>query len=396
MRFNWELFGVALALSIIGILLIYSAVEGTNLKSLYLRQCAFLLVAIAIMFILWRIPVRIHDGLAYIYYILILVLLILVLFQANTVKRWIGIGPFGIQPSEFSKIVMIFVLGRWLRDHLKHLDSILTIFVAILLIIPSFLLVVMEPDLGTGIVYWVLLFVMLYAAGVRPLHLFLLLTPLLAMLSAVHWIAWLCYFFTLVFILIRWRVTPKTFIMTMVLAISIGVSTPYVWSRLHPYQRERIMVFLNPSHDPFGAGYQLIQSKIAIGSGGVLGKGFLEGSQTKLAFLPAKHSDFVFSVLGEQFGFMGAIALLFLFWLLLMKTLSIARNARTPFASIVAMAISSIIFFQVFINIAMTVGLAPITGIPLPFVSAGGSSLILFWLMIGILQNIHSQSIEPQ
>ena len=152
------------------------------------------------------------------------------------------------------------------------------------------------------------------------------------------------------------------------------------------------MVFLNPHHDPFGAGYQLIQSKIAIGSGGILGKGILKGTQTKLAFLPAKHSDFVFSVLGEQFGFVGAVVLLFLFYLLIKRILDISSSARTQYGSIVAMGIAGIIEFQVIINVAMTLGFAPITGIPLPFISAGGSSLITFWAMIGVLQNIHAQS----
>jgi len=394
MKFDFGLFAIALALSLIGILIIYSAVVGTGLEMLYLRQMAFLLIGIGVMFFLWRIPIRIHDGLAYVYYILIVILLALALFQHAEVKRWLGVGMFRIQPSEFSKLIMVFALGRWLRDHLKDIDSIFVIAFAILMIIPPFFLVIREPDLGTGIVFSVLLFVMLYAAGTRPLYLFLLLTPLLAMVSAVHWIAWMVYFLLLIFILIRWRVSPTLFVIVVVIAIFIGVSTPYVWSKLHPYQRERIMVFLNPHHDPFGAGYQLIQSKIAIGSGGIFGKGLLEGTQTKLAFLPAKHSDFAFSVLGEQFGFIGAVVLLFLYWLLLMKILALSKSARTPFASIVSAGFGGIIFFQVFINIAMTLGLAPITGIPLPFISAGGSSLIMFWAMVGVLQNIRSQIVE--
>ncbi|RKZ35147.1 rod shape-determining protein RodA [bacterium] len=396
MKFNWGLFLVALTISVVGIIAIYSAVYGTELENLYLRQSAFLLIAIGVMFIFWRIPIRIHDGLAYIYYIIIIAILGITLLQSGEVKRWLGFGIFRIQPSEFSKLAMVLIIGRWIRDNLKNVDSVKTIAVSLLLIVPPFFLVVAEPDLGTGIVFCVLLFVMLYAGGVRPLHLFLLLTPFLAMLSAVHWIVWVIYMIILVSVLIKWRIAPVKFIIVLTMAIFIGTSTPYVWSKLHPYQRERIMVFLNPHHDPFGAGYQLIQSKIAIGSGGVLGKGLLQGTQTKLAFLPAKHSDFVFSVMGEQFGFVGVAILLFMFWVLLKKILDISSSARTPFASVVAMGIAGIIFFQVFINIAMTIGLAPITGIPLPFVSAGGSSLITFWAMIGILQNIHSQAIEPQ
>ncbi len=394
MRFDFGLFISSLLLSIIGILLIYSAVCGTPLQKLYLRQSAFLFVAIGVMVILWRIPVRVHDGMAYIYYILIIAALALALVQGAEVKRWLGVGPLRIQPSELSKLVMILVIGRWFRDHTKSLASPITIGTAILLILLPFFLVMMEPDLGTGIVFFVMLFVMMYGAGVRPLHMFLLLTPALAMVSAFHWLAWAIYFVLLLFILVKWRVTPATFITTVIFAISVGLMTPYVWAHLHSYQRERIMVFLNPGYDPFGAGYQLIQSKIAIGSGGVFGKGFLQGTQTKLAFLPAKHSDFIFAVLGEQFGFIGCFVVLFLYLLLLWRILKIASQARMPYGSIVAFGIAAVISFQVFINIAMTLGLAPITGIPLPFLSSGGSSLVVFWAMIGILQNISSQKIE--
>ncbi len=392
MKFDFPLFLIALLLSIIGIVVIYSATYNTELSGLYLRQIAFLLVGIGVMFFLWRIPLRIHDGFAYVYYIAIIVLLSLTFLEGGRVHRWIRLGPVTVQPSEFSKLVMVFVLARWLRDRIREINSIITIVGAFALVIIPFVLVVKEPDLGTGIVFVVLVFVMLYAAGVRPLYLFLLLTPLLSMVSAVHWIAWAVYMALLLFIMIRWRVSPGLFAVVLVVAIFIGASTPYVWSRLHPYQRERIMVFLNPHHDPFGAGYQLIQSKIAIGSGGILGKGILKGTQTKLAFLPAKHSDFVFSVLGEQFGFVGAVVLLFLFYLLIKRILDISSSARTQYGSIVAMGIAGIIEFQVIINVAMTLGFAPITGIPLPFISAGGSSLITFWAMIGVLQNIHAQS----
>ena len=394
MKFDWSLFIIALLLSAIGVLLVYSAVNNTALEKLYVRQAAFLFVAIGLMLLIWHIPIRIHDGLAYAYYIVMLAVLVLVLLQDEPVKRWLGFGAWKIQPSEFSKLVMVFVLGRWFRDHNKSIDSPITIGAAILAVLPPFFLVIREPDLGTGIVFFVLLFTMLYAAKVRPLNLFLLLTPLVAMISAVHWIAWAIYFVLLLFILIKWRATTTTFLTTVILAVSIGVTTPYVWTHLHPYQRERIKVFLDPEHDPLGTGYQLIQSKIAIGSGGVFGKGFLEGTQIKLAFLPAKHSDFIFAVMAEQFGFIGCFIILFLYFILLWKIIKIASQARSQFGNIIAMGIAGIIFFQVLINIAMTLGLAPITGIPLPFLSSGGSSLIVFWAMIGILQYISSQSEE--
>ncbi len=393
-KFDWLLFFTALAISLFGLAMIFSAVHDSPLVDIFYKQAIFLGIAISFSLALWKIPARVHDGFAYIYYAVTIFLLVIVLFQSAEVKRWLGFGIFRIQPSELSKLVMIFAIGRWIRDHAKNIDNFFVFAGALALMGLPFVLILKEPDLGTAIVYWVVIFSMFYAGGIRPLNLFLILTPFFAMVSALHWIAWLAYFSLLIFVLLKWRVTPSTFFVTVVVAISIGASTPYVWSQLHPYQRERILVFLNPQHDPLGAGYQLIQSKITVGSGGILGKGYLEGSQTKLSFLPAKHSDFIFSVIGEQFGFAGAMALLFMFWVLLWRIMRIASFSRTQYGTLVAAGVAGVIFFQAFVNIAMTVGFAPVTGIPLPFVSAGGSALIVFWGMIGVMQNIHSQTEE--
>ncbi len=372
-------------------MLIYTAVYGTPLGKLWIRQTAFLLFSLGAMTFFGRIPMRLHDGLAYVYYGVVLLALVLALLQPTEIKRWLSFGPVRFQPSEFAKLGVIFALGRWLRDHSRSINSVWTIAGALFLVALPSALVVREPDLGTALVFFVIAFAMLYAAGTRPLYLFLLLTPALAMVSALHWVAWAVYFALLLVVLFAWRVSPTVFLGAVVVAIAVGVTTPYVWAHLHPYQQERILVFLNPGHDPFGAGYQLIQSKIAIGSGGVFGKGFLEGTQIKLAFLPAKHSDFIFAVLGEQFGFVGCVLVLALFWLFIWRAVRIASQARTTFGSVVAMGIAAVVAFQVVVNVSMTVGLAPITGIPLPFLSSGGSALVTFWLMTGALQQIYSQ-----
>ena len=165
--------------------------------------------------------------------------------------------------------------------------------------------------------------------------------------------------------------------------------TPLIWNRLHDYQKDRIIVFLDPGRDPQGAGYQIIQSKIAIGSGGLLGKGYLQGSQTKLAFLPHQHTDFVFSVLGEELGFWGSLMLLGLFSFMIIKGILIANKARNAFASNAALGITSILAFQMLVNIGMTVGFLPVTGLPMPFVSYGGSSMLSSWIVVGLLLAIH-------
>ena len=394
MKFDIVLFLSVLILSIIGILLIYSAVVDTPLRTLYLRQSAFLLLAFGSMFLISRIPLRVHDGLAYIYYIVILLMLIVVMLQRGNVHRWLVLGPIRLQPSEFSKLAMIFVLGRWLRDHIREINSFKVILGSFLIMLPPFILVIMEPDLGSGIIFLVILFIMLLAGGARFVLILLLLNPLIAMIAAFNKIAWVAYFILLIATLIKYKTRFAMFFVTVTIAIIMGSATPYVWAKLHPYQRQRIKVFFNPTHDPFGAGYQLIQSKIAIGAGGLTGKGFMKGTQTRLQFLPAKHSDFIFAVLGEQFGFIGSIIIIFLYWLIIWRGLTIAKNSRTQFSWMVSLAIVGMLTFQVFINIAMTVGFAPITGIPLPFLSSGGSSLVVFWSAVGILMSIYSQRIE--
>jgi rod shape determining protein RodA len=179
--------------------------------------------------------------------------------------------------------------------------------------------------------------------------------------------------------------TLRTALWILVANLAAGVFTPLVWQRLHDYQRLRILSFLNPARDPQGAGYQIIQSKVAIGSGGLLGKGFLEGTQSKLAFLPARHTDFVFSVLGEEFGLLGCLMVLVLFSVMILRGVQVARKARNPFLSLAAFGATTVLAFEVSVNLGVALGLAPVTGLPLPFMSYGGSATLLNWSLIGFL-----------
>ncbi|MBD3289390.1 rod shape-determining protein RodA, partial [candidate division KSB1 bacterium] len=188
-------------------------------------------------------------------------------------------------------------------------------------------------------------------------------------------------------ILLYFRKGFKVFLLLMILNISVGIITPFLWGKLHSYQQHRILTFLGLELDPQGAGYQVIQSKVAIGSGGFWGKGFLEGTQTQLRFLPAQHTDFVFSVIGEEFGFIGVLFILFLFLILLRRGIFIASVARNKFASLLCIGSVTIIAFHMFVTIGMTVGIMPVTGIPLPFISYGGSSLITSMVLIGFIIN---------
>jgi rod shape determining protein RodA len=251
------------------------------------------------------------------------------------------------------------------------------------------LLILRQPDLGTSLVFFAILIFMLFWSGVPILYLFLIVSPFISLICAFHWVAWALFFLLVVFLLYRLRLNFLLSVGFLLCNLTFGMITPLVWNRLHDYQKDRIIIFLDPGRDPQGAGYQIIQSKVAIGSGGILGKGYLQGTQTKLAFLPHQHTDFVFSVLAEEFGLLGALVLLGLFSFLIIKGTIIARKTRNAFSSNVALGITSIFAFQMLVNIGMTVGFLPVTGLTLPFVSYGGSSLLLSWILVGVLLAIH-------
>ncbi len=390
-KIDWTLLIVALALASIGILLIYSALPTGKAWS---RQLIYLFVGVVFMFVMWKIPLRIHYSLGWIYYALTLIILIFVLLQGGDVKRWISIGPIGFQPSEFAKLAMVFTMGRYLYDRKKEIANPKIVIGAIVLTAVPFAIVMGQPDLGTAMVFTAILVASLYTAGMPELTLFLLASPFLSLVSAVHWIPWAIYFILLLAILYYSKARLIVFAPVAIANLLIGIFTPAIWGSIREYQKERILVFLDPGRDPFGAGYQIIQSKIAIGSGCFWGKGFLEGTQVNLAFLPARHTDFIFAVLGEQFGFVGCSIVLILYLILFYRIIRIADDARNLYARILAIGCGAVLFFGAFVNIGMVTGIMPVTGLPLPFISLGGTSLITSLAIIGLLQNIHSRAVE--
>jgi rod shape determining protein RodA len=250
-------------------------------------------------------------------------------------------------------------------------------------------LVLIQPDLGSSLVFFAIVIAMLFWSGLNIGMIVLIVSPIISVVSAFHWITWAVFYFLLLILI--YAVRPKL-IQSVFFAFAnlvVGMITPIMWNKLHTYQKMRIISFLDPSQDPQGAGYQIIQSKIAVGSGGFFGQGFLQGTQTRLSFLPEQHTDFIFSVLGEQFGLLGCSIVLALFVILFYRGFSVALKARNQFLSYAACGITSVMVFQVVINLGMTVGLMPVTGLPLPFLSYGGSSLIFFWLCIGLLMAIN-------
>jgi rod shape determining protein RodA len=246
-------------------------------------------------------------------------------------------------------------------------------------------LILKQPDLGTALVFFVILFALWFWSGLSPGYLFLILSPLVSLVAASHWLSWAIYFAVLLVIIALVRPGAVMGILTVVLNLAFGVITPFMWGRLADYQKLRILTFLDPGRDPRGAGYQIIQSKISIGSGGTFGKGFLHGSQTRLEFLPERHTDFVFSVLGEEFGLWGSMIVLFLFGYIFYRAIRIAVRCRSRFMSNVVAGATAILFFQFVINVGMTLGIMPVTGLALPLLSYGGTALVLAWTLMGLI-----------
>ncbi len=392
-EFDPIMIGTALILSVIGVILIYSsqftAGSGTS-NTLYLKQILWLGIALVAFVLAVSIPLRMHEVFAYVYLLAIwgILALLVVVGRDSGATRWIVLGPAYLQPSELAKFAIIAALARYLaygKRRILHPRTLACVFISVAI---TAALVLKQPDLGTSLVFWVVAVAMLFWAGANPGALFLILSPALSLILAYNWIAWIV-FFAGILVLLHFLRPNIWAAFTVVLAnVSFGVITPIIWNRLLDYQKQRILTFLNPGTDPTGAGYQIIQSKVAIGSGGLLGKGFLDGTQSRLEFLPARHTDFIFSVAGEEFGLLGGLIIIGLFGLVMWRIVANGALARNRFNRYLAGGILAVIGFQMAINIGMTLGLAPVTGLPLPFISYGGSSLVGFWLMIGLMANI--------
>jgi rod shape determining protein RodA len=369
---DWKLIGAALALSLIGVVLIMSAqyyAESEFARDYYQRQLIWLAVAVVVFAVIIHLPLRLFDLTAYLLYGGALLLLVLVLFFGATrmgANRWFSFGPLSLAPSDIAKVALVFALARFFAYTKWPPTSKRRLALSGIITLIPIALILKQPDLGTSLVFFVILFVLWFWSGLSPWYLLLILSPLASLVAASYWWSWALYFVVLLAFLGIIRPGMLFSVMVVVANLAFGIVTPIVWQRLAEYQRLRILTFLNPELDPRGAGYQIIQSKIAIGSGGFWGKGFLNGSQSRLEFLPERHTDFIFSVLGEEFGLWGALIVLFLFGFLLIRAVRIAMRTRSRFASHVVMGAVAIIAFQMLVNIGMTLGFMPVTGLPLP------------------------------
>jgi len=339
------LFIAIIFIILIGFLSLYSASHEPNgkmQKNFAWQQAVwmgtFLCLAVIVF---WFGYERLLDY-GYLIFAVNILFLLLVLSIGSTrlgAKRWFSFGVFSLQPSELCKIGFILALVKYISTNSGSIHRFKVVLTALIMCILPMLLIIKQPDLGTAIIFLPILFSVLFASGARISHLiYIILTGIL--------------------------------------------SFPVLWHFLRDYQRQRLLVFLNPNADPLGAGYTIIQSKIAVGSGGIFGKGWMSGTQNQLNFLPERHTDFIFSVIGEEWGFLGAILLLWLFLLLINRLLKIAEMTNDQRGRLLVVGVAALLWFQVFTNIAMVIGIMPVVGLPLPLISYGGSSLLTTMLLI--------------
>jgi rod shape determining protein RodA len=288
------------------------------------------------------------------------------------------------QPAEFAKLVAVLMLARHLSSLKEPPRTLRDLWPSGLIIGLPFLLVMAQPDLGSALVFVGIFFAMLFWAGVRPRLLFMVISPAVSLIAAAATWSWLVWIVLVVVLMLVWRPYIWESVAVIGLNFATGVGALVLWNRLAAYQQNRLISFLNPEADPRGAGYHLIQSKTAIGSGGWFGAGYTDGPQKRLAFLPEQHTDFVFSVVGEELGFVGVLIALLLFLTLFLILVRVARRAADPFSSLVVFGILGLWITHVFENVGMTVNLMPITGIPLPFFSYGGSFFIICSICLGL------------
>ena len=389
------LVGLVLLLTLFGIGMIYSAgvlnIPSSITTGAWLRQARWLAVAAIGFLVVVRIQLRWYEWASIPAYTLTTVLLAATLVvgtgagTASGVESFINLGFVSFQPAELAKIGTILVLARYLSTAPEP-TTLRSLMAPAMIVGVPLLLVVLQPDLGTALAFVGLLFAMLFWAGTPVWLLVLLASPGAALILSFNTQIWSGYFVLLVLFLYlnRYRLDLVESVSAFLVNLVAGTVANPLWNSLAEYQQNRILVFLDPSVDPRGAGYHLIQSMVAIGSGGLFGKGFTAGTQKRLDFLPEQHTDFIFSVIGEELGFLGTGLTLVLFGLILWRMVYLAEKARDPFAGLVIFGILGSWLVHIFVNVGMTVGMVPVTGIPLPFVSYGGTFLLMSWVALAI------------
>ncbi len=391
-------FFCVIALTAIGALSIYSATYDAHASHSFLRQIVWACTGFVLMIITMFIPLRVLQRNAMRIFYSSLSLLVLVLVMGKIVygsKSWLGIGGLGIQPSEFVKVTTMLALASYLSRSDIHVDELKDLVKTSVIVMLPIALIMLQPDFGTSLTFIGMFIPVLYWAGASNFLIIIIVAPALVAASAI--------FGTTTFIIVLlvlgialYMLNENRFVTAVMFGVNIviGIFVQYGYERLPAYQQKRISTFLDPNNDPLGAGYNVIQAKVAIGSGGFWGKGFLHGTQTQLNFIPKQWTDFIFCVPGEEFGFIGVVVVLGLFAVLLYHGVQLAFIAKNKFGSLLAIGITALFAFHTFVNVGMSLGLMPVVGIPLPFLSYGGSSLCSYMIMAGLMMNVYTNRKE--
>lgn len=393
-KFDLGIFISMILLFCFGLAAIYSSTINNPLaQGNFQKQIVWGIGAIIIFFITYSVPTNTFRLIAIPTYLISIAFLILVVLLGRKIggqKSWLNFGAIGFQPSELAKIGIILAVSYFLSRKNTDIDSFKDILLALAIGLLPVSLILLEPDMGTSLVFIGTILVLIFWKGISLFGLFVVLSPGVVAISSIFG----TYYFIAMLILVGAALLlfrKDFFFSGSIFAVNLGAGffADYVFRALSPHQQVRIQSFLDPSADPLGAGYNSIQAKVAIGSGGLFGKGFLNGHQTQLQFIPEQWTDFIYCVIGEEFGFIGSVITLILFLIIFLKILKIASYAKDEFLSLVSIGILSIFFIHLLVNIGMTVGIMPVIGIPLPFVSYGGSSLFVNMFMIGVVANIY-------
>ena len=397
--FDYKALLICLGLVAVGLLSVYSATYDVGAAAAFEKQLVWAGIGLVALVAAAIFPLKTLQRISLPLYIATLGILLAILVIGHTVagsKSWVGVAKgFGGQPSEFAKVTTVLALAAFLARTAISLSNPRHLILAVGIVALPMVLILAEPDLGTSVVFFLMLLPVLYWAGASNFVLAAILAPLIAAAGAL--------FGTLVFLvsltisgalLYSARQNRFAVAVAFALTLAVGLSVQAVYERLPAYQQKRISTFMNPGSEQKGAGYNVYQSKVAIGSGGFFGKGYLQGTQTQLNFIPEQWTDFIFCVPGEEFGFVGASIVIGLFTGLLLHGVNVAGLSKNKFASVASIGITGVFGVHVLINVGMSMGLLPVIGIPLPFLSYGGSALVANMTMVGLLMNFYSNRKE--
>ena len=386
-----RLYLIVSSLITFGLITLYSiSTDPLLINSSFMRQVIFIIFSLFIFLILNQINIKtIHDNSTLIYIFSFLLCFVpFFLTPVENTYRWIDFGFFYIQPGEYLKCATIILIAKYLSNHQLEVKEGYIVIIPILIALISSFLVLNQPDLGTAVIIFAPVLPMLLWAGVSGFTLFLLIAPVITIIAASNNMIFNIWGVLMFIIFLAFQGSFLKRILIYFANIFTGLLFPFFWNDfLNGYQRQRFIDFLNPDLDPMGSSYHIIQSITAIGSGGLFGKGWGQGSQTQLKFLPVQESDFILSVIAEEFGFFGIAVIMFLFFMLIKTLLDIAFKSSDYFSSLVIVGLTSILFSHIFVNSAMTIGLMPVKGLPTPFVSAGGSFMLLCFIILSLVTN---------